>query len=72
MPVVVGFGISTPEQAAEIAPYAEGVVIGSAFVRLIEENGSTNNLVNIISSYAKDIKTSLQNKHVTNARSYDR
>jgi tryptophan synthase alpha chain len=72
MPVVVGFGISTPEQAAEIALHAEGVVIGSAFVRLIEENGNTNNLVNIISSYAKDIKTSLQNKHVTNARSYDR
>lgn len=72
MPVVVGFGISTPEQAAEIALHAEGVVIGSAFVRLIEENGNTNNLVNIISSYAKDIKTALQNKHVTNARSYDR
>lgn len=72
MPVVVGFGISTPEQAAEIALHAEGVVIGSAFVRLIEEKGNTNNLVNIISSYAKDIKTALQNKHVTNARSYDR
>lgn len=60
MPVVVGFGISTPEQAAEIAPYADGVVIGSAFVRMIEEHGNKNNLVNIICSYAKKIKTSLR------------
>lgn len=61
MPVVVGFGISTPKQAAEIAPYADGVVIGSSFVRLIEEHKDKNNFVNIISSYASDIKTSLQN-----------
>jgi len=71
MPVVVGFGISTPEQAAEIAPYADGVVIGSSFVRLIEEHKDKNNFVNIISSYANDIKTSLQNRdeHRTHARS---
>ena len=61
MPVVVGFGISTPEQAAEIAPYADGVVIGSAFIRLIEEHRDKNNLVNIMFSYAKNIKTSLRN-----------
>lgn len=59
MPVVVGFGISTPQQAAEIAPYADGIVIGSAFVRLIEEHSSDNNLVNIVASYAKDIKRCL-------------
>jgi len=56
LPVVVGFGISTREQAGELAPYADGIVIGSAFVRLIEENSDKNNLVNIVSSYAKDIK----------------
>ncbi|HOJ62412.1 MAG TPA: tryptophan synthase subunit alpha [bacterium] len=37
LPVAVGFGVSTPEQAAEIARHADGVVIGSAVVRLIEE-----------------------------------
>lgn len=56
LPVVVGFGISTREQAGELAPYADGIVIGSAFVRLIEENSDKNNMVNIVSSYAKDIK----------------
>ncbi|HOP48919.1 MAG TPA: tryptophan synthase subunit alpha, partial [Desulfobacteraceae bacterium] len=59
MPVVVGFGISTPQQAAEIAPYADGIVIGSAFVRLIEEHALDNNLMNIVASYAKDIKRCL-------------
>ncbi|RJP26095.1 MAG: tryptophan synthase subunit alpha [Candidatus Omnitrophota bacterium] len=37
LPVVVGFGVSNPEQAKMIAQYADGVVIGSAIVRLIEE-----------------------------------
>ncbi len=61
LPVVVGFGISTREQAGELAPYADGIVIGSAFVRLIEENSGKNNLVNIVSSYAKDIKVAIRN-----------
>ncbi len=59
LPVAVGFGISTPEQAAEIAPHAEGIVIGSAFVRLIEHNGSSNNLVNIVADYAKKIRQAI-------------
>jgi tryptophan synthase alpha chain len=39
LPLAVGFGISTPEQAREVAMLADGVVVGSAFVRLIEQNG---------------------------------
>jgi tryptophan synthase alpha chain len=38
LPVCVGFGIRTPEQAAEIAKIADGVVVGSAFVDKITEN----------------------------------
>jgi len=37
LPVVVGFGVSTPDQAQTISHFADGVVIGSAIVRLIEE-----------------------------------
>jgi tryptophan synthase alpha chain len=39
LPLAVGFGISTPEQAREVAHMADGVVVGSAFVRLIGEGG---------------------------------
>ncbi len=38
LPVVVGFGISQPEQVREIDLHADGVVVGSAIVRCIEEN----------------------------------
>ncbi len=38
VPVCVGFGISTPEQAAMVARAADGVVVGSAIVRQIEQN----------------------------------
>jgi len=39
LPLAVGFGISTPEQAREVAQLADGVVVGSALVRTIEQNG---------------------------------
>ncbi|WP_299193076.1 tryptophan synthase subunit alpha [uncultured Erythrobacter sp.] len=39
IPVAVGFGVRTPEQAAEIAQVADGVVVGSAFIDLVEEFG---------------------------------
>jgi tryptophan synthase alpha chain len=38
IPVAVGFGISTPEQVAAAAAVADGVVVGSALVRFIEEH----------------------------------
>ncbi|MBD3378896.1 MAG: tryptophan synthase subunit alpha [Candidatus Omnitrophica bacterium] len=37
-PVCVGFGVSTPAQAREVASCADGVIVGSALVRVIEEN----------------------------------
>lgn len=40
IPVAVGFGVRTPEQAAEIARVADGVVVGSALVDLVAEHGT--------------------------------
>jgi tryptophan synthase alpha chain len=37
LPICVGFGISTPEQARSVAALADGVVLGSAVVRAAEE-----------------------------------
>ena len=39
LPVAVGFGVRTPEQAAEIARVADGVVVGSALVELVGKHG---------------------------------
>ncbi len=40
LPVAVGFGVRTPEQAADIARVADGVVVGSALVDLVGEHGT--------------------------------
>ena len=40
LPVAVGLGVSTPEQAHEIAQYADGVIVGSAFVTAIKKDGA--------------------------------
>ena len=40
LPVAVGFGVRTPEQAAAIAKVADGVVVGSALVELVAEHGA--------------------------------
>lgn len=37
VPVAVGFGVGTPEQARHIASFADGVIVGSAFIRKLEE-----------------------------------
>ena len=37
LPVAVGIGVSTPEHAAEVASYADGVIVGSALVRRVGE-----------------------------------
>lgn len=39
LPVAVGFGVRTPEQAADIAKVADGVVVGSALIDLVEKHG---------------------------------
>ena len=39
LPVVVGFGVKTPERASEVAKDADGVVVGTAIVKTLYENG---------------------------------
>ncbi|MBD5513015.1 MAG: tryptophan synthase subunit alpha [Lachnospiraceae bacterium] len=54
----IGFGISTPEQAAEMAGYADGVIVGSAIVKLIEKKGANaeEELYRYVSSMKAAIK----------------
>ena len=41
LPIAVGLGVSTPEQAATVAQYADGVIVGSAFVRALIDASTT-------------------------------
>jgi tryptophan synthase alpha chain len=51
LPVAVGFGISTPAQAAEVARESDAVVVGSAIVRRIGEHGTAPGLCEKISEF---------------------
>ncbi len=55
VPVVVGFGISTPEQAATVAAAADGVVVGSAIVREIEAHAGEPDLAERIEAFVKPL-----------------
>lgn len=59
MPIAVGFGISNASQAAEIGAIADGIVIGSAVVKLIDENRNNADFVKIVSDYARKMKDAL-------------
>lgn len=50
LPIAVGFGISTPDQAAQLAPLADGVIVGSAVVRLMEEEQSVAKVAQFVQS----------------------
>ncbi len=55
VPVCVGFGVSNPEQAATIASKADGVVVGSAIVKLIEQNGSSADCAAKLEAFVKPL-----------------
>lgn len=55
VPVCVGFGVSNPEQAATVASKADGVVVGSAIVKLIEKNGSSPDLAAQVEAFVKPL-----------------
>jgi len=54
VPAAVGFGISTPEQAAKMAGIADGVIVGSAIVKLIETYG--RDAAGPVSDYVREMK----------------
>jgi tryptophan synthase alpha chain len=55
LPLAAGFGISTPDQAAAVSKIADGVVVGSAIVRLIEQNAGEAGL----EKYAKSLRAGM-------------
>lgn len=57
IPTAVGFGISNANQAAEMAKLADGIIVGSAIVKIIEEHG--RNAAPLVSEYVKTMKEAI-------------
>jgi tryptophan synthase alpha chain len=55
-PVCVGFGISTPEQVRDVCSIADGVIVGSAIVRLCGQNVALEELVAKVTAFTADLK----------------
>ncbi len=59
IPCAIGFGISTPEQAAAMAEHADGVIVGSAIVRLIGQHG--RDAFTPVGEYVRRMKEAVRN-----------
>ncbi|HLY11881.1 MAG TPA: tryptophan synthase subunit alpha [Planctomycetota bacterium] len=54
-PLFVGFGISTPEDAARIAEVADGIIVASALLKLVENGGSAKDVERFVASLRQAI-----------------
>ena len=63
-PLCVGFGISTPEQARRVASVADGVIVGSHLIRLIEEDATFSSLKAFVLSLRKALDVKNKDKGV--------
>ncbi len=60
VPLAVGFGISTPEQAAEVARVADGVIIGSRLVGLVQEAPDLEAGLDAVRSYLFAVRRAME------------
>jgi tryptophan synthase alpha chain len=59
-PVAVGFGISTPDQAREVSRFADGVIVGSAVVKIVEDEGKNDGLVQRVGGFIASLAAAIQ------------
>lgn len=62
LPVGVGLGVSDGKQAAEVAGYADGVIVGSAFVRAVLDADSDADAVRAVSALAEDLAAGVRRR----------
>lgn len=55
LPIAIGFGVSTPEQARTVASYGDAVVVGSAIVNQIAEQGKSPELAPRVAAFVREM-----------------
>lgn len=62
LPIAVGLGVSTGAQAAEIAEYADGVIVGSAFIRLVQEAQTMDEAEAAVTALARELSAGVRRR----------
>jgi len=62
-PVCVGFGVSTPAQAGKVARLADGVIVGSAIIKVIEKNMGKKQLYKEVGRFVNKLAAAVHGKH---------
>ncbi len=61
LPIGVGFGITTPEQAAAVAAFADAAVVGSAIMRVVDQHRDTPRVVPEVAAFIRRLKEGMRN-----------
>jgi tryptophan synthase alpha chain len=59
LPVLVGFGIDSPEKAKEIASFCDGVIVGSALLHFVAQNEHHKNLPQLVNDFLSNFRKAL-------------
>ena len=61
LPICIGFGISDPETAAQLAPVADGLIVGSAVVRRVHDAVATDTAADRVTDFVKSLRHAVDN-----------
>ena len=59
VPVAVGFGIATPQDAKEVSGMADGIIVGTAIVRQVEQHVHDSDLAHHVGRFVQSLKTAM-------------
>jgi len=62
MPLAVGFGIATPQQARQVGELADGVVLGSAILRLVEDEAAVKQPAQKVEDFVRSLRRGLEGR----------
>ncbi len=58
-PVAVGFGVATPEDAAQVSKMADGVIVGSAIVKQIAAHQQDSSMISYVADFVRSLKAAM-------------
>ena len=59
LPKAIGFGVSTPEMARAYRDFAEGVIVGSAIVKILLEDSTNEEIVRSVGEFVSSLKKAI-------------